>query len=163
MRRLEPIVVAFFVIALLWGFATASVADANGWNPVVAPVSTAVLIAVFGWLRRGREILDVAAPAFAVSYAAYVGLAAARLAQFDDAQAHVRIDLLDHRWPPVLLAGVGFALIFTVCIAVPASAMWRRRHVEVERDTRFWAIVREQNAAHGTPKDAPLPGERPAP
>jgi drug/metabolite transporter superfamily protein YnfA len=147
MRRLEPIVVAFFGIALLWGFATAMLADAAGWDPIVAPASTAVPIALFGWLRRGRELLDVAAPAFAVSYAAYIGLAVVRLAQFDEAQAHVRVDLLDHRWPPVLLAGVAFALIFTVCIAVPASALTRRRHVENERDTRFWTIVREQNAA----------------
>jgi len=152
MRRLEPIVVAFFGIALLWGFATATFADAMGWDPVVAPASTVVVVAVFGWLRRGREILDVAAPAFGVAYAAYVGLAVARLAQFDEAQAHVRIDLLDHRWPPVLLAGVAFALIFTVCVAVPASALRRSRHVENERDVRFWSIVREQNAANGAPK-----------
>jgi hypothetical protein len=152
MRRLEPVVVAFFGIALAWGFASASLADALGWDPVVAPASTVVVIALFGWLRRGREILDVAAPAFAVSYAAYVGLAVARLAQFDEAQAHVRIDPLDHRWPPVLLAGVAFALILTVCVAAPASMMLRRRHVENERDARFWSIVREQNAANGTPK-----------
>ena len=152
MRRLEPIVVAFCGIALLWGFASASFAEAIGWDPVVAPASTAVVVAVFGWLRRGREILDVAAPSFAVSYAAYVGLAVVRLAQFDQAQARFRIDPLDHRWPPVLLAGVAFALIFTVCIAVPASMMLRRRHVENERDDRFWTIVREHNAASRTSK-----------
>ena len=152
MRRLEPVVVVFFGIALAWGFASALLADALGWDPVVAPASTVVVVALFGWLRRGREILDVAAPAFAVSYAAYVGLAVARLAQFDEAQAHVRIDALDHRWPPVLLAGVAFALILMVCIAVPASMMVRRRHVENERDARFWSIVREQNAASRTPK-----------
>jgi hypothetical protein len=152
MRRLEPIVVGFCGIALLWGFASASFADAIGWDPVVAPASTAVVVAMFGWLRRGREILEVAAPAFAVSYAAYVGLAVVRLAQFDQAQTLVRIDPLDHRWPPVLLAGVAFALIFTVCIAVPASMVLRRRHVENERDDRFWQIVREQNAANRVPK-----------
>jgi drug/metabolite transporter superfamily protein YnfA len=149
---LEPIVVAFCGIALLWGCAGASFAEAAGWDPVVAPASTAVLVAVFGWLRRGREILDVAAPAFAVSYAAYVGLAIVRLAQFDQVQAPFRIDPLDHRWPPVLLAGVAFALILTVCIAVPASTLLRRRHVENERDDRFWKIVREQNAANHAQK-----------
>jgi hypothetical protein len=152
MRRFEPVVVAFAGIALAWGFASASLADAFDWDPVVAPASTAVLVALFGWLRRGREILEVAAPAFAVSYAAYVGLAVARLAQLDQAQAHVRIDPLDHRWPPVLLAGIAFALIFTVCVAVPASMLLRRRHVENERDEHFWKIVREQNAANRTPK-----------
>jgi hypothetical protein len=152
MRRLEPIVAVFCAVAAAWGFASASIADAVGWDPVVAPASTAVVIAVFGWLRRGREILDVAAPAFAVAYSAYVGLAVARLSQFDQAQAHVRIDVLDHRWPPVLLAGVAFALIFTVCIALPASMLRRSRHVRSERDERFWSIVREQNAANGMRK-----------
>ena len=147
MGRLEPIVIAFCGISLLWGFASASVAEAIGWDPVVAPASTVLVVAVFGWLRRGRDILDVAAPAFAVSYAAYVGLAVVRLAQFDEAPTLVRIDPLDHRWPPVLLAGIAFALIFTVCIAVPASMMLRHRHVENERDDRFWKIVRDQNAA----------------
>ena len=52
----------------------------------------------------------------------------------------------------MLLAGVAFALIFTVCVAVPASALRRSRHVENERDVRFWSIVREQNAANGAPK-----------
>ncbi len=87
MRRLEPIVMVFCGIALLWGFVSASLAESIGWDP------------------------------------------------------------LDHRWPPVLLAGIAFALILTVCIAVPASALRRSRHVENERDTRFWSIVREQNAA----------------
>ena len=150
MRRLEPIVLLGCAVAAAWGFASASLADAAGWDPVVAPASTVVVIAVFGLLRRGREILDVAAPAFAVAYAAYVGLAIARLSQFDQAQAHVRIDVLDHRWPPVLLAGIAFALIFTVCIALPASMLRRSRSVPTERDERFWSIVREQNAANGT-------------
>ena len=152
MRRLEPIVVVGCAVAAAWGFASASLADAAGWDPVVAPASTVVLIAAFGWLRRGREILDVAAPAFAVSYAAYVGLAVARLAQLDHAQARVRIDVLDHRWPPVLLAGIAFALILTVCVALPASALRRSRHVRNERDERFWSIVRDQNAANGLRK-----------
>ena len=162
MRRLEPIVPAFCAIALFWGFASAYLADAMDWDPVVAPASTAVLVALFGWLRRGREILDVAAPAFAVSYAAYVGLAIVRLAQFDRAQAHVRFDPLDHRWPPVLLAGIAFALIFTVCIAVPASALLRRRGAETERDVRFWSIVREQNASRAA-NAAAHSGEQPPP
>ena len=153
MRRLEPVVVAFCGVALLWGFASASVAESIGWDPVVAPASTVLVVAVFGWLRRGREILDVAAPAFAVAYAAYVGLAVVRLAQFDGAQTLHRIDPLDHRWPPVLLAGIAFALIFTVCVAVPASMMLRRRYVENERDDRFWQIVREQNAAMRGPNE----------
>ena len=152
MGRLEPIVIVFCGIALLWGFASAAFAESMGWDPVVAPASAAVVVAVFGWLRRGREILDVAAPSFAVSYFGYVGLAMVRLAQFDGVPASIRIDPLDHRWPPVLLAGIAYALIFTVCIAVPASTVLRRRHVENERDERFWKIVRENNAASRIPK-----------
>ena len=147
MGRLEPIVIVFCGIALLWGFASATFAESVGWDPIIAPASTALVVAVFGWLRRGREILDIAAPSFAVAYFGYVGLAIVRLAQFDAVPASIRIDPLDHRWPPVLLAGIAFALIFTVCIAVPASALVRRPHVGNERDERFWKIVREQNAA----------------
>ncbi len=153
MKRLEPIVVVFAAGALLWGFGIASFADMAEWNPVAAAASAVVPVALFGWLRRGREILDVAAPAFAVAYAAYVGLAIARLAQFDGVPAHVRIDVLDHRWPPILVAGVAFALILTVCIAVPASMIPRRRRTaNAEGNARFWAFVEEQNAAHGAPK-----------
>ncbi|MEA2787037.1 MAG: hypothetical protein QOF71_3141 [Candidatus Eremiobacteraeota bacterium] len=152
MGRLEPIVIVFCGIALLWGFGSAAFAESMGWDPVVAPASTAVVVAAFGWLRRGREILDVAAPSFAVSYFGYVGLAMVRLAQFDAVPASIRVDPLDHRWPPVLLAGVAFALILTVCIAVPASALLRSRHVEDERDVRFWKAVREQNASSRDPK-----------
>jgi hypothetical protein len=156
MRRLERIVVVFAAGALLWGFGATWLAGAMGWNPVVAAASAAVPVAVFGWLRRGREILDVAAPSFAVAYAAYVGLAIARIAQLDELQPNFRIDLLDHRWPPILMAGLAFALILTVCVAVPASLLQRRRHVETERNTRFLAFIAEHDAAaHAAPKDAP--------
>ena len=152
MGRLEPIVIVFCGIALLWGFTSATLAESMDWDPVIAPASTAVVVAAFGWLRRGCEILDVAAPSFAVSYFGYVGLAMVRLAQFDGVPASIRIDPLDHRWPPVLLAGIAFALIFTVGIALPASALLRRPHVGNERDERFWKIVREHNAASRIPK-----------
>jgi hypothetical protein len=150
-RRIEGSVVAFVALALVWGFGAAALADAADWNPVAGAASTIVPVAVFGWLRRGREIIDVAAPSFVVSYAAFVGLAIVRFAQFDNVPAHFRMDLLDHRWPPVLMAGVAYALILTVFVAVPASMLWRRRHVDNERDTRFWAIVAEQNAARSAP------------
>ncbi len=152
MRRLEPIVVVFCAVAAAWGFGSASLADAAGWDSVVARRARR-------GDRRGVRVAAPrprdprrAAPAFAVSYAAYVGLAVARLAQFDQVQAHVRIDVLDHRWPPVLLAGVAFALIFTVCIALPASMRRRSAHVRNERDERFWSIVRDQNAANAARK-----------
>jgi hypothetical protein len=152
-KRFEPIVVVFPAGALLWGFGIASFGDAAQWSPVVAAASAVVPVALFGWLRRGREILDIAAPAFAVAYAAYVGLAIARIAQFDGVPAHFRIDVLDHRWPPVLVAGIAFALILTVCAAVPASLIPRRRHAaDTEGNARFWAFVEEQNAAHGAPE-----------
>ena len=148
MRRLEPIVVVFTAGALLWCFGIASFGDVAGWNPVVAAASAVVPVALFGWLRRGREILDVAASAFAVAYAAYVGLAIARIAEFDGVPAHFRIDALDHRWPPILIAGIAFALILTVCAGVPASLIPRRRHADdPEANARFWAFVEEQNAA----------------
>ena len=152
MKRVEPIVIVFAVIALPWGYGASALADAAGWNPVAGAACALVPVAVFGWLRRGREIIDVAAPSFAVAYAAYVGLAIARIAQLDHVSVRFGIDLLDNHWPPVLVAGIAFALIATVFIAVPASALQRRRHVENERDTRFWAIVSEQNAARGASK-----------
>jgi hypothetical protein len=154
-KRVAPTVIVFAGIALLWGFGAAAFADAVDWNPVVPAASIIVPVAVFGWLRRGREILDVAAPAFAVAYAAYVGLAIARIAQFDNVPARFGMDLLDHRWPPVLFVGGAFALILTVFVAVPASMLRRERHVETERNARFWAIVADHNAAHGALQQPP--------
>ncbi|HEY0382645.1 MAG TPA: hypothetical protein VGC72_10630 [Candidatus Elarobacter sp.] len=156
MRRLEPVIVMLFaIVALLWGFGAAALAGANGWDPVAGAVSTVVPIALFGWLRRGREIIHVAAPSFVVSYCAYVGVAIVRLAQFDRVPAHFGMDLLDHRWPPVLMAGIAFALIMTVFVAVPASWLQRSRHVENERDARFWSIVADTNAARGKSAQPP--------
>ncbi len=156
MRRSEPIIVMLFaVVALLWGFGAAALADALEWNPVAGAASTVVPVAVFGWLRRGREIIHVAAPSFVVAYGAYVGVAIARMAQFDSVPAHFGMDLLDHRWPPVFMAGIAFALIMTVFVAVPASWLQRRRHVENERDARFWSIVADANAARGAPSQPP--------
>lgn len=155
MRRLKPIVAVFAFAALLWGFGAAWIAGALGWNPVVAAVAAVVPVAVFGWLRRGRELIDVAAPSFAVAYAAYVGLAIVRVAQLDGLQPSFRIDLLDHRWPPVLMAGVAFALILTVCIAVPASLMQRHRHVENERNARFLAFIADRGTARVAREEPP--------
>ena len=155
MRRLEPVVVVFAVIALLWGFGAAAFADALEWNPVAGAAIAVLPIAVFGWLRRGREIIHVAAPSFVVAYCAYVGVAIVRIAQLDNVPVHFGMDLLDHRWPPVLMAGVAFALITTVFVAVPASWLQRRRHVENERDARFWSIVADANAARGTTTKPP--------
>ena len=137
------VVVGYAGLALLWGFGAAWIADVVGWNPVVAAASAVVPVGVFGWLRRGREVLEVAAPSFAVAYAAYVGLAIVRVAQFDELQPQLRIDLLDHRWPPILAAGLAFALILTVCVALPASLLQRSRHVATERDARFLAFIDE--------------------
>ncbi len=145
----------FALAALPWGFGAAWIADAMGWNPVVAAAAAVVPVAVFGWLRRGRELLDVAAPSFAVAYAAYVGLAIARIAQFDELRPSLRIDLLDQRWPPILLGGVAFALILTVFVAVPASLLQRHQHVETERNARFLAFIAERDAARVAREDPP--------
>jgi len=141
-------VVAVFVgVALLWGFGSAKLGDAADWNPLVAPVSMVLVLAAFGWMRRGYEILDVVAPAFAVSYAAYAGLVIERLSQANVVATNSRIAPLVDLWPVVLFTGVPFALILTVFVAVPASMIPQRGRTAGDDHARFWSFVQQQNEA----------------
>lgn len=146
MIRWEPIVAVFLVVALLWGLGASLLVDALGWTPLAASGSTVVVVAAFGWTRRGRDILDVLVPAFAVSYAAYLGLALVRASHADLFATHWRIVPVGSHVPEILLGGIAIALMLTICVAIPVSMIPLRTHNEGERDERFWAFVREQNA-----------------
>ncbi len=145
MSRRKLVVAACAGIAVVWGFGTAFVADAVGYSPLVAPATAVVLLAIFGWMRRGHDVVDVFASSFAVAYAAYIGLAVARVSQPNMLASEYWIAPLNERWPAVLMAGLPYALILTVIIAVPLSLIPRRRQIDAKAHERFWSFVREQN------------------
>lgn len=145
MVRLDRCTVIFVVGALLWGAGASLAADALDASPLAAPASVLAVVALFAWLRRGRDILDVVAPSFLVSYAGYLGLAIVRASQPNMVAAQWLILSLDRQWPVILLGGVAFALIATVFVGIPVSAIPRRRPKPVE--SPFWDFVHERNAA----------------
>ncbi len=155
MSRWEPLVAVFIVIALLWGGAGAVLVDAADWAPLTAPASVAVLLAGFGWARRGRDVVDVVVPGFFVAYAAYVGLALARLSGPNLIALEWRFPPLAYHLPAVLLAGLPFGLILAVFVAVPVALLAPRRPAGRADSERFWNFVHEQNARHAQPPPPP--------
>jgi len=160
MARWEPSVWLFVAIALLWGCGAAVLGDRADWNPLVAPASTVVLLAAFGWVRRKRDAIEVIAPAVVVAYLAYAGLAIWRLSQpnmlLADQATPWPIGYLPDRpltdyWPVALIGGIPVAMILTVFVAVPASMLPLRRSLDAanaEVDARFAAFFKEWNALH---------------
>jgi hypothetical protein len=144
-NRWEPLVAVFVIVALLWGSGAALYVDTVGWNPVLASVSIAIVVAAFGWMRRGRDILEVVLPAFVVSYAAYVGLALVRASHDDLFATHWKIVPVRSHVPEILLGGVALALMFTVCVAIPISMIPLRGRATGRDDERFWRFVSERN------------------
>jgi hypothetical protein len=144
-NRWEPVVTVFVAVAFLWGFSAARLVDALGWNPLVASLSITLIVGAFGWMRRGRDILDVLAPGFALSYAAYIGLALVRASHDDLFATHWKIVPVRSHVPEILLGGVALALMMTICVAIPLSMISvRPREAKTDRE-RFWRFVREQN------------------
>ncbi len=146
LRSRRPVATAFAAGGLLWGYGSVVLADAAGWEPLLAPASVVLLLAAFGWLRRGREITDVIAQALGVAYAAYLGLALARLCEPGIADGWIIAPFVTPL-PAVLLAGVPFALIFAVFVALPVALIRPRGAFGRAANPRFWAIVAEENAA----------------
>jgi len=136
---------AFVVLAIAWSFGGAVVGDALGWNALLVPLGSVVLIALYGWSCRGRDVVDVFAAGMAVSYAAFLGLALARIANpivlADDVLWYG--SQLHPAWPAVLLAGLAYALILTTFVAIPAALIPVRPHLERERNARFLSVLRE--------------------
>ena len=161
MFRREPVVAVFVAIALIWGYGTAVLAEAAGLNPLVAPASIAVVTAAFGWMRRGRDVVEVIGAALAVSYAAYVGLALARVPHSDAMLVHWTITPLRGQWLAALIGGLPFALIFTIFVAVPASWIPRRGHAGPAVEDRLGAFIRDYDPARARPRPAAPPPSPP--
>jgi hypothetical protein len=138
------VTIAFVVVAIGWSFGAAIVGDALGWNALVVPLGSALVVALFGWSRRGRDVVDVFAAAMMVSYAAFLGLALARIVNpivLAEEPAMWYGSELHLRWPVVLLAGLAYALILTTFVAIPFALIPVRPRVEVERNVRFLSLI----------------------
>jgi hypothetical protein len=160
------VVVAFGAAALVCAYGASVLADAIGLNPLVVAAGAFVFVAVFGYTRRDDDILDIAFPAFIIAYAAFLGMALARVPHTAVPSLTPswalgplgNIGSLGERWPFVLLAGVPFALILTVAAAVPGSLIPRRRRLDPHAHDSFWSAVAEQNAKQ---QAAPRPPGKP--
>jgi len=165
----EPLVAAFVVLGLICGYGVAVLCAAAGLNPVLGAAGTVVVVGAFGWTRRDRDILDVALPSFCVAYAAYIGLALARVQHIVIRPSpHAWYPLtflgaLSAQWPLVLVGGIPFALILMVAVAVPISMIPVRRIVDPHANDRLWDFVAERNAhaddvRQAAPPDRENPG-----
>ena len=144
------IALAFVLAALLCGYGACVAVDAAGWNPLFAVLPVVGVLAVFGWIRRAHDILAVVLPAIAIAYAGYLGIAFVRV-------PHTNLSItgrsgyaalsgpLGQRWPLILMAGLPFALILTVAVALPVSKIRTRRRVR-HADDALWAFISEQSA-----------------
>lgn len=136
-----------FVLAVAWGYGSAALIDGNGAEPLLAACAGVVPVAVFAWLRRRCDALEFVLPAIAVAYAAYLGIALARVPSIWLITAWTRGSLSD-KWPVVLMAGIPFALILTVVVAMPMYLLPRRRRIDPHADEALWTYVREHD--HGS-------------
>ena len=137
-------VAAFVVASLACGFVLAEFGDRADWNPLVAPAGAALVAAPYGLLRRGRDSVEVIAPALLIAYAAFAGLAISRMAHPNVVAAQWLFDPMIDRWPAVLLGGIAYALVVTVFVALPASKLARWHRCPSERDERFWSFIHER-------------------
>jgi hypothetical protein len=133
--------------ALLWGIVVTMLTDGRGWPWFVAPASVVALAGAFGWLCRGREIAHVFGAAFVLSYAALAGLALVRFAELDPWQATALVFPYSAHWPAIAVGTIPFALMCAIFIAMPASLVPLRRRRPSRAGERFWAFIRERNAA----------------
>jgi hypothetical protein len=158
---------AFVVAALVAGWGAGRIVDDSlQWNALAGVVPIAVLVALFGWWRRDRDVVDVFAGGWLVAYAGFLGLAAARVPRLPSVgmqgwglDSVLRPSQLGDQWPVVLLGGVAFALIATVAVALPASALPRRHPRDAnpparEANDALWRFVEQHiaqpPAAHKT-------------
>jgi hypothetical protein len=146
--------IGFIALALVWGYAASVVGEAAHLSPAVAPASMVLIAAAFGWTRRDGDILDVVRPGFAVSFAAFAGLALARSHWTAPKPAPAASSLgplvqnaaVGEQWPLVILAGLLFAVGLTILIALPVSLIPVRRKSDPHAHDALWQVVAERNA-----------------
>lgn len=144
------IVVAFVLLALGWGFGSSYIGGVWGLDPLIAPISSACVLAAFGWLSRGHDVPAVFGRGTLIAYAAFIGLALDRATQDTVIVTGFRLTPLNALWPVTLLGGVAFALILSVAVAVPISQIPRKSPIDAEHNERFLAAI--DGLAH---RDAP--------
>lgn len=142
MRCSLTVVAVAAALTLGWGAVTALAGSARGWNPVVAPAMLAVPVAAFGVLCRDRDVAEALGAAFVVSYAGYLGLAAERASHPDLVYTALSIAPLSSMWPVIVLAGIPFALILAVTVALPCSRLPVRSHATRDAEA-FWTAIAE--------------------
>ncbi len=114
---------------------------------------TIAIVAAFGWTLRGRDVTEVVGPAMAVSYAAYIGLAFARVPQSSAIIVHWALVPLSHQWPAAVIGGLPFALIFAIFIAVPVSWIPLRHGTGPAVEDRLGTFIKEYDVVRLRQRD----------
>src|ERR1700692_690245 len=99
-------VATFVVASLACGFFLAEFGDRAEWDPLVAPAVAALVAALYGHSRRGRDLVEVIGPALLIAYAAFAGVAISRMGHPNVIAAQWMFDPMINRLPVVLLGGV---------------------------------------------------------
>jgi len=90
-----------------------------------------------------RDVVDVFAQGIGISYAAFLGLALARVTQPNMIAADWWLEAAQRPLAGVLLAGLAYALILTVFVAIPIALIPVRPHLDTERNARFLAFLHD--------------------
>ncbi len=152
-------VAAFVVAALVVGYGAAAAVDGLlRIEAIFAGLAVALVVALFGWCSRGRDIVEVVATSLVVAYAGYLGLALARASNLPHVSmegwfpvAPTSIASLGLQWPVILLAGIPFALVLVILLAVPFSLIPVRRAVNSHANDALWRFVEEHVARAEAP------------
>jgi hypothetical protein len=150
-RALSPVVVGFAAAALIGGYAASALGTAAGFNAVAVPLALVVVMAAFGWTRRGRDVLDVFGPSFLVAYAGFLGVALARVPHTSLPRSNMlyagvlgTAGPLSNLWPLVLVGGAIIALVLTIAVAVPVALIPVRRTRKPGANAEFFAFLDER-------------------
>jgi hypothetical protein len=150
MRMIDRTTIIFAFAAFAIDYAVADASSAAHISPIVAPVTGFVIIAAFGWTRRGRDIFEAYVPSFFIAYCAYLGFAVYRAAQTyaptptPGLQGWTAMQYHGGAWPLVLFVGMFYALLAATLIALPISMIRKNeRRSDPAADVRMADFLRD--------------------
>ena len=150
--------VAWIAAGAVTGFAVMWLVDAAGAEPLLGTLGLVAVIAAFGWMRRGRDTVEVVGGGFAIAYAGFLAAAAARV-------PHIMLPVplatgygpvamsgaLGNYWLVIVFAAIAAALVLACGLAWPLSALPHRHAPADGTHEAFWSFVNDYNGRHRDP------------